>query len=105
MCLAIPGKILETHLEHEMRMAKAQFGGIIKRICLEYVPEAQIGDFVLVHVGFALSVIDEEEAIKTYELLKQIAGLEELEIPDVEEPKPPRSESPPPERADDRRAA
>ena len=85
-------------------MAKAQFGGIIKRICLEYVPEAQIGDFVLVHVGFALSVIDEVEAIKTYELLKQIAGLEELEIPDVEEPDPPRSESRP-EPADNRRAA
>jgi hydrogenase expression/formation protein HypC len=78
MCLAIPGKILETHREHDMRMAKVEFGGIIKRICLEYVPEAKIGDYVLVHVGFALAIVDEEEAKRIYEMLEAIGGLEEL---------------------------
>ncbi len=81
MCLAIPGKILETHREHEMLMAKVQFGGITKRICLEYVPEAKIGDYVLVHVGFALAMIDEEEAHRVYEMLKTIGGLDELNEP------------------------
>lgn len=78
MCLAIPGKILEMHREHDMLMAKVQFGGISKRICLEYVPEAQIGDYVLVHVGFALARIDEEEAKRIYEMLEAIGGLDEL---------------------------
>ena len=81
MCLAIPGKILATHREHEMLMAKVQFGGITKRICLEYVPEAQIGDYVLVHVGFALARIDEEEAKRIYEMLESIGGLDELNDP------------------------
>ncbi len=81
MCLAIPGKILETHHEHSMRMAKVQFGGISKRICLEYVPEAQIGDYVLVHVGFALARIDEEEAKRVFEMLETIGGLAELDEP------------------------
>ncbi len=78
MCLAIPGRVLETHREHEMLMAKVQFGGITKRICLEYVPEAQIGDYVLVHVGFALARVDEEEAKRIYEMLELMGGLEEL---------------------------
>ncbi len=64
-----------------MRMAKVQFGGISKRICLEYVPEAQIGDYVLVHVGFALARIDEEEAKRVFEMLETIGGLEELDDP------------------------
>ena len=81
MCLAIPGKILETHREHEMLMAKVQFGGITKRICLEYVPEAQVGDYVLVHVGFALARIDEEEAKRIFEMLEAIGGLDELTDP------------------------
>lgn len=84
MCLAIPGKILETHREHSMRMAKVQFGGVSKRICLEYVPEAQIGDYVLVHVGFALARIDEEEAKRVFEMLQGIGGLEELNEPPPE---------------------
>lgn len=81
MCLAIPGKVLETHREHEMLMAKAQFGGITKRICLEYVPEAKIGDYVLVHVGFALAIVDEEEAKRIFEMLEAIGGLDELNDP------------------------
>ncbi|MEO5722140.1 MAG: HypC/HybG/HupF family hydrogenase formation chaperone [Chthoniobacterales bacterium] len=81
MCLAIPGKILETHREHEMLMAKVQFGGITKRICLEYVPEAEVGQYVLVHVGFALAIVDEEEAKKIFEMLEAIGGLDELDDP------------------------
>lgn len=69
-----------------MRMAKVQFGGISKRICLEYVPEAQIGDYVLVHVGFALARIDEEEAKRVFEMLATIGGLEELDDPTVSPP-------------------
>ncbi|MDQ6622071.1 MAG: HypC/HybG/HupF family hydrogenase formation chaperone [Verrucomicrobiota bacterium] len=91
MCLAIPGKILSTHREHEMLMAKVEFGGIIKRICLEYVPEAQVGDYVLVHVGFALARVDEEEAKRIYQMLEQMGGLEELNEPP--EPERPRSET------------
>ncbi len=64
-----------------MRMANVEFGGISKRICLEYVPEAQIGDYVLVHVGFALARIDEEEAKRVFEMLETIGGLEELDDP------------------------
>ena len=81
MCLAIPGKIIETHREHDMLMAKVQFGGITKRICLEYVPEAQVGEYVLVHVGFALARIDEEEAKRIFEMLEAIGGLAELDDP------------------------
>ena len=59
MCLGIPGKVIETHQEHEILMGKVDFGGVLKRVCLEHVPEARPGDYVLVHVGFALSMIDE----------------------------------------------
>lgn len=81
MCLAIPGKILESYRDHEMLMGKVQFGGITKRICLEYVPEAQVGDYVLVHVGFALAKVDEEEAQRIFEMLQAIGGLDELDDP------------------------
>ncbi len=85
MCLAIPGKVIEMHREHEMLMAKVQFGGISKRVCLEYVPEAQIGDYVLVHVGFALAVIDAEEAEKTFKLFEEMGQLGELDAPQAGE--------------------
>ena len=74
MCLAIPGKVLETHLDHEMRMAKVEFGGIIKRICLEYVPEAKIGDYVLVHVGFALAIVAKRKRSGATRCSNQWAG-------------------------------
>ncbi len=74
------------HREHEMLMGKVQFGGIAKRICLEYVPETQIGEYVLVHVGFALARISEEEAKRTFELLQGMGGLEELNEPTSERP-------------------
>ena len=72
MCLAIPGKVVETYDQGGLRMAKVQFGGITREACLEYLPETQTGDYVLVHVGFAISMIDEAEAARTYELLEQI---------------------------------
>ena len=62
MCLAIPGKVVETYQEHDVLMGKVDFGGVSKRVCLDHVPEVQVGKYVLVHVGFALSVVDEEEA-------------------------------------------
>jgi hydrogenase expression/formation protein HypC len=65
MCLAIPGKVVEAYDTRGMRMAKVQFGGITREACLEYVPETQVGDYVLVHVGFAISRVDEAEARRT----------------------------------------
>jgi len=79
MCLAIPGKI-ETISGDEpvTRMGRVNFGGIVKEACLAYVPEANIGDYVIVHAGFALSKVDEEEAQKVFEYLKQMEELGEL---------------------------
>jgi hydrogenase expression/formation protein HypC len=85
MCLAIPGKVLEEFGRGGMRMAKVQFGGIVREASLDYVPEAKIGDYVLVHVGFAISIIDPEEAERTYTLLKELDQLTELEAPIVDE--------------------
>jgi hydrogenase expression/formation protein HypC len=81
MCLAIPGKVLSDFQQNGMRMAKVQFGGIVREACLEFVPETEIGDYVLVHVGFAISRVDEEEAQKTYQLLKEMDQLIELDVP------------------------
>lgn len=84
MCLAIPGKLIELKEVQGIKMGKANFGGIVKQICLEYTPEARVDDYVLVHVGFALAIIDEAEAARTYELLKQLDQLSELDVADVE---------------------
>ena len=81
MCLGIPGKVIETHREHEILMGKADFGGVMKRVCLEHVPEAQPGDYVLVHVGFALSIIDEVEAQRVFAFLDGMDDLGELKVP------------------------
>lgn len=79
MCLAIPGKIERiTGDEPLSRMGKINFGGIIKEASLAYVPEAKVGDYVIVHVGFALSRVDEEEAQKVFDYLKQMDELAEL---------------------------
>jgi hydrogenase expression/formation protein HypC len=85
MCLAIPGKVVDAFDKGGMRMAKVQFGGITREACLEYVPDTKVGEYVLVHVGFAISKVDEEEAHRTYELLKEMDQLTELEAPIVEE--------------------
>ncbi len=65
-------------------MGKANFGGIVKQVCLEYEPQAKVGDYVLVHVGFAIGTVDEEEATKTFQLLEEMRQLGELETPEVE---------------------
>lgn len=79
MCLAIPGKVLDIDDTIQPTMGKVSFGGIQKQICLEWVPEVKIGDYVIVHVGFAISRMDENEAVKTLELIGQIEGaFEEL---------------------------
>src|SRR5271168_3034451 len=85
MCLAIPGKVLETYDQRGLRMAKVQFGGIVREACLEYVPETQVGEYVLVHVGFAISRVDEAEAERTYQALRDLDQLTELESPVVDE--------------------
>ncbi len=80
MCLAVPGKILSIEGEDPIsRCGRVSFGGIVKNINLAYVPEARTGDYVLVHVGFAISTIDEAEAQEVFEYLRQIGELAELE--------------------------
>jgi hydrogenase expression/formation protein HypC len=80
MCLAVPGKIESIEGEDPVfRIGKVNFGGIIKQVNLAYVPEVKIGDYVLVHVGFAISVIDEEEAREVFEYLRKMDELAELE--------------------------
>lgn len=85
MCLAIPGKVVETFTKDGMQMARVQFGGITRDACLEYVPETQVGEYVLVHVGFAISRVDEEEAQRTYQALADLDQLTELDTPEVQE--------------------
>ncbi|MGA3052986.1 MAG: HypC/HybG/HupF family hydrogenase formation chaperone [Candidatus Korobacteraceae bacterium] len=85
MCLAIPGKVVEAFDQQGMRMAKVQFGGIVREACLEYLPEARVGDYVLVHVGFAISRLDDEEAQRTYQLLEELDQLAELDAPVTDE--------------------
>jgi hydrogenase expression/formation protein HypC len=81
MCLGIPGKVIETYRENDVLMGKVDFNGIRKCVCLEHVPTAQPGDYVLVHVGFALSVLDEEEAGRVFAFLEEMKQLDELRVP------------------------
>lgn len=78
MCLGIPGKVIEIYREHEVLMGKIDFGGLLKIACLEHVAEAKPGDYVLVHVGFALSRIDEQEAGRIFEFLRTVNQLDGL---------------------------
>jgi hydrogenase expression/formation protein HypC len=77
MCLAIPGKVAEIQIKEGVRTGRVLFGGIARRACLDFVPEAREGDFVMVHVGFAISVVDKEEAERTYALLESMGVLGE----------------------------
>ena len=84
MCLGIPGKVLEiteSDQDDAMRMGKVEFGGIAKDICLAYLPEVEVGDYVLVHVGFAISKIDEQEAAEIFSYIKQIGELSDMSDP------------------------
>lgn len=83
MCLAIPGKLIEItqQLDETFRYGKVSFGGIMRDVNLSMVPEAKPSDYVLVHVGVAISIVDEEEALKTFEYIKKIGELDELNAP------------------------
>lgn len=82
MCLGIPGKVVETFREHGILMGKVDFGGVSKRVCLDHVQDVIPGEYVLVHVGFALARIDEAEARRVFEFLEGMEQLGELdEVP------------------------
>lgn len=82
MCLGIPGKIIEIYQANGLRMGRIDFGGAVREACLAYVPEAQVGEYAVVHVGFAISRLSEQEAKETLEMLRQVSSLEEEIGPD-----------------------
>ena len=80
MCLAIPGKVLEIESDGDPKMGKVSFGGVQKRVCLEWLPDVKVGEYVIVHVGFALSKVNEEEALETIKMIQEMGdGLEDLD--------------------------
>lgn len=81
MCLGIPGKVVSLEREQDVLMGKVDFSGVCKRVCLEHVPEVRLGEYVLVHVGFALARLDEAEALRVFALLEEMNQLDELEAP------------------------
>ena len=80
MCLGIPGKVIEIHDEAGLRMGRVDFGGVRKEACLAYAPDVELGDYVIVHVGFAISRVDEQEALRTLELLQTMGDLVQQEL-------------------------
>jgi hydrogenase expression/formation protein HypC len=80
MCLGVPGKIIDTYEEHDVPMGRVDFGGVFKRVCLAHTPDALPGQYVIVHVGFALSVIDESEAKEVLTFLDRMDELKELHV-------------------------
>lgn len=80
MCLGIPGKIIEVRDEGPLRMGRVDFGGVRKEACLAYTPEVEVGDYVIIHVGFAISRVDEEEALRTLELLETMGDVVQQEL-------------------------
>jgi hydrogenase expression/formation protein HypC len=81
MCLGVPGKVTEVFDEDGVRMGTVDFGGITRKACLEYAAEVELGDYVVIHVGFAISVVDEEEAARSYALLAEMGNLEYIDLP------------------------
>jgi len=79
MCLAVPGKIIEIYEKQELKMAKVDFSGVTREACIEHVPEAKVGDYAIIHVGFAISLLSEEEAQESIDLLREIIEAGELE--------------------------
>ena len=77
MCLGVPGKIIEFYEIDGLKMGKVDFGGVVREACLEYVPEAVVGDYTVIHVGFAISLLSDEEAQASLETLRDIVNLEE----------------------------
>jgi len=82
MCLGIPGKVVETFEEHDILMGKVSFDGVMKKVCFAHVPDAEPGEYVLVHVGFALSKIDESHAREVFELLEEMEMTSALDDPE-----------------------
>ena len=76
MCLAVPGKVIEIWQKYETRMANVDFGGVVKEVCLEFVPDIQVGEYTIVHVGFALQRLDEKSAMETLDLFRQMGELD-----------------------------
>ena len=85
MCLGIPGRVVAIFREHDLLMGKVDFGGVCKQVCLEHVPDIAVGDYALVHVGFALSRIDEDEARQVFAFLDRMQELNELRQGDGDE--------------------
>ena len=75
MCLGIPGKVIELYETNGMKMGKVDFGGALREACLEYLPDIQVGDYTIVHVGFGISMVDEQEAMETMEMLREMEML------------------------------
>ena len=92
MCLGIPGKVIQLYEINGIKMGKVDFGGVIREACLEYLPEIQIGEYTIVHVGFGISKLDEEEAMETLEMLREMEMLAE-ELPEYADPGSTREES------------
>ncbi len=91
MCLGVPGKIIEIHTTGAMRMAKVDFGGVVREACIETLPEAKIGDYTIVHAGFALNLLSEEEANLTLDALREIADLQDTFVLGDESPDQPQN--------------
>jgi hydrogenase expression/formation protein HypC len=81
MCLGVPGKVIETFVEDDVPMGTVDFGGIRRKVSLSFAPEAKLGSFVVVHVGFAISTVDEREAQRSYALLAEMGNLENVDLP------------------------
>ena len=77
MCLGVPGRVNESYEANGLKMGKVDFGGVKREVCLDYVPEVEIGEYVIVHVGFAINQMSEEEAEETLDLLRQIINIED----------------------------
>lgn len=77
MCLAVPGKIIEMYEAEGLKMGKIDFGGVTREACLDFVPEAELGNYTVIHVGFAISLLSEQEAQETLDLLREISNIEE----------------------------
>ena len=86
MCLGIPGELVEVHEEQDLRIGRVRFAGITREVCLQYVPDAAPGDYVLVHVGFAISKIDRDEAERAYRILEEMGQTAELTADQRAEP-------------------
>lgn len=93
MCLGIPGKVIELYETNGMKMGKVDFGGAIREACLEYLPDIQVGDYTIVHVGFGISQVDEQEAMETMEMLREMEMLAD-ELPELTKPGTPAQENP-----------